>query len=265
MLRRAGRSAAGEHLVQPLDRLPLPGATWFGWTSCLAAIACTVRSPRNASSATRFLKSAVNRRRRFVVIPVPPQGPGIHLGRLSENPRPPHCSRCPGEVEDEAGRAVGDGPAALLPTHRIDPLPTRRWTTGVWSSTRPENQPWATRSVGRIAHHRHSCSGPQLPAGALEPETTPRSNADRYIGSKARRLPVHSFGAPAFGAPRTDRASVGHANAAPAGVFGPPEGEADAGFEDGRVVIGSAPRSHRVDGPSLPPSVGLASSGRDSH
>ena len=26
VLRRAGRSAAGEHLVQPLDRLPLPGA-----------------------------------------------------------------------------------------------------------------------------------------------------------------------------------------------------------------------------------------------
>ena len=28
--------------------------------------------------------------RRFVVIPVPPQGPGIHLSRLSEKPRPPH-------------------------------------------------------------------------------------------------------------------------------------------------------------------------------
>ena len=40
--------------------------TWFGWTSCRAAISCTVRSPRNASSATRFLKSAVNRRRRLV-------------------------------------------------------------------------------------------------------------------------------------------------------------------------------------------------------
>ncbi len=37
--------------------------TWFGWTSCRAAISCTVRSPRNASSATRFLKSAVNRPR----------------------------------------------------------------------------------------------------------------------------------------------------------------------------------------------------------
>ena len=76
----------------PLLRFQVP--TWFGWTSCLAAIACTVRSLRNASSATRFLKSAVNRRRRFVVIPVPPQGPGIHLSRLSERPRPPHPSPC---------------------------------------------------------------------------------------------------------------------------------------------------------------------------
>ena len=58
--------------------------TWFGWTSCRAAISCTVRSPRNASSTTRFLKAAVNRRRRLVVIPVPPQGSGIHLSRLSE-------------------------------------------------------------------------------------------------------------------------------------------------------------------------------------
>ena len=86
--------------------------TWFGWTSCLAAIACTVRSPRNASSATRFLKSAVNRRRRFVVIPVPPQGPGIHLSRLSEKPRPPHDQvalltwSCLGPTHDASGRTA---------------------------------------------------------------------------------------------------------------------------------------------------------------
>ena len=63
--------------------------TWFGWTSCRAAISCTVRSPRNASSATRFLKSAVNRRRRLVAIPVLPEGSGLHLSRLSENAGPP--------------------------------------------------------------------------------------------------------------------------------------------------------------------------------
>ena len=69
--------------------------TWFGWTSCLTAVSCTVRSPCNASSATRFLKSAVNRRRRLVAIPVPPEGSGIHLNRLSEKAGPPHFLTAP--------------------------------------------------------------------------------------------------------------------------------------------------------------------------
>ena len=69
-----------------------------------------------ASSATRFLKSAVNRRRRFVVIPVPPQGPGIHLSRLSEKPRPPQTSA------PEARR--GRGRRAVCP--RENPVRTRR-------------------------------------------------------------------------------------------------------------------------------------------
>ena len=47
--------------------------TWFGCTSCRAAISCIVRSPRKDSSATRFLNSAVNRRLRLVAIPVPPK------------------------------------------------------------------------------------------------------------------------------------------------------------------------------------------------
>ena len=127
--------------------------------------------------------------------------------------------------------------------------------TGVWSSTRPENQPWGTRSVGRIAHHRHSCSGPQLPAGALEPETTPRSNTDRYIGSNARRSPRAFIRRAGIRCAEARSRLVGHANAAPAGVFGPPEGAADAGFEDGRVVIGSATRSHRADGRTEPPAL----------
>lgn len=62
----------------------MSGAVGGGLTS--------VRSPRNAASATRSLKSAVNRRRRLVAIPVPPEGSGIHLGRLSENAGPPHSA-----------------------------------------------------------------------------------------------------------------------------------------------------------------------------
>ena len=38
-----------------------------------------------------FLKSAVNRRRRLVAIPVPPEGSGIHLSSLSEKAGPPQC------------------------------------------------------------------------------------------------------------------------------------------------------------------------------
>ena len=48
---------------------------------------------RSASSATRFLKFAVNCRRRFVVIPVPPPGSGIHLSQWSEKAGPPHRTR----------------------------------------------------------------------------------------------------------------------------------------------------------------------------
>ena len=69
--------------------LPLPRVVGQVITSCLAAIACTVRSPRSASSATRFLKFAVYWRRRFVVIPVPPGGSGIHLSQWSEKAGPP--------------------------------------------------------------------------------------------------------------------------------------------------------------------------------
>ena len=108
----------------PLLRFQVP--TWFGWTSCLAAIACTVRSLRNASSATRFLKSAVNRRRRFVVIPVPPQGPRIHLSRLSERPRPPQSRQQSGS--GRRGRGLR-GLVHRLQHHAEVPL-TRRRTGG---------------------------------------------------------------------------------------------------------------------------------------
>ena len=60
VLRRAGRSAAGEHLVNPSIACRFQVPTWFGWTSCLAANHLHRSVP---PQATRFLKSAVNRRR----------------------------------------------------------------------------------------------------------------------------------------------------------------------------------------------------------
>ena len=56
--------AIRKHLVQTAWRFQV--LTWFGCTLCLAAISWTVLSPRSASSATRALKSAENRRR-FVI------------------------------------------------------------------------------------------------------------------------------------------------------------------------------------------------------
>ena len=89
VFRLARRSAAAEDLVQPVDGLPLPGAHLVRMDLVSGGDLLHHPVPRNASSATRFLKSAVNRRRRLVAIPVPPEGSGIHLDWLSEKAGPP--------------------------------------------------------------------------------------------------------------------------------------------------------------------------------
>ncbi len=52
-----------KHRAKPLHGLTLPCAHLFGYTWCFDAISWIVLSPRIASSATRDLKSDVNRRR----------------------------------------------------------------------------------------------------------------------------------------------------------------------------------------------------------
>ena len=64
--------------------------TWFGCSECLAAICCTVLSPRNAYFATRALKAAVNVRRFAMLTPLNPGE--VHLNALSEKPLPPQLA-----------------------------------------------------------------------------------------------------------------------------------------------------------------------------
>jgi hypothetical protein len=68
MIRMGLVRAIGKYRAQPIHRMALPSATWFGCTLCRPAISWIVLSPRSASSATLALKSAVKCRRAVISV-----------------------------------------------------------------------------------------------------------------------------------------------------------------------------------------------------
>ena len=108
VLRRAGRSAAGEHLVQPLDRLPLPGAHLVRMDLVLGRDRLHRSVPPQRLERHPFLEVRREPAAPFRRHPSASPSPGIHLGRLSERPRPPQSRQQSG-----SGRR-GRGPRGLV-------------------------------------------------------------------------------------------------------------------------------------------------------
>ena len=166
MLGVARCSAASEDILQPVDRLALPRAHLVRMNLVLGREPAPC-GPRAAPRAPRVSKFAVNCRRRFVVIPVPPPGSGIHLSQWSEKAGPPQGSILAGKLfmlKVTRVRLSALAPARAANDYMLDTLVVAQQLTGRALGGRRRS---CGRSIGSSASARAQGADVRAPLGLV--------------------------------------------------------------------------------------------------